>query len=187
MQSENLFGVRSSIFKISWRVGPSEADGPLEAARPASLAIRRALLGLSRAPSAISGRVPRLAKGVFALVLSSAFGMKPAPQGPVCCGRSLARDVRVRRRSKKGSSTASSACSEPPYPPSIGPEQGPFRHCRFGRSGPVDAAGLCPKGPRDSPGASASLPLAVVVFFRRISTCAHSTVATPAGNAHSTC
>ena len=107
-------------------MGPSEADGPLEAARPASLAIRRALLGLSRAPSAISGRVPRLAEGVLALVLKDAFGMKPAPQGPVCCGRSLARDVRVRRRSKKGSSTASSACSEPPYPPSIRPERGHF-------------------------------------------------------------
>ena len=33
----------------------------------------------------------------------------------------------------------------------IGREQGPFRRCRLGRSGPVGAAGLCPEGPRTPP------------------------------------
>ena len=52
------------------------------------------------------------------------------------------------------------------------------------------ACGCCwpmPQTCLDYSSASALLPLAVVVLCRRVPACAHSTVATPAGNVHSAC
>ena len=72
------------------------------------------------------------------------------------------------------------------------------QYCHWTRAGAISAlpirafraCGCCgpmPRRPPDSSATRALLSLAVAVCYRCASACAHSTVATPAGNAHRTC
>ena len=72
------------------------------------------------------------------------------------------------------------------------------QYCHWTRAGAISAmpirafraCGCCGPMPRRSPDSSATrtlLSLAVAVCYRRASACAHSTVATLAGNAHRAC
>ena len=72
------------------------------------------------------------------------------------------------------------------------------QYCHWTRAGAISAlpirafraCGCCgpmPRRPPDSSATRALLSLAVAVCYRCASACAHSTVATPAGNAHRAC
>ena len=76
--------------------------------------------------------------------------MQPAqpPQGPVCCGRSLARDVRVRHRSKRGPQQSHRPAPNLPTPPPSGPSRGHFGIADLGVPGLWVPLAYAPKVPR---------------------------------------